>query len=83
MFLTFVGVVVYFIYERSDASEKETLKRVVDVLKTSGATNLTVKNDEERDVLLGDLLSSKLDNTHKEVIKDLKKDNEVKKAKMS
>ena len=83
MVLTFVGVVVYFIYERSDASEKETLKRVVDVLKTSGATNLTVKNDEERDVLLGDLLSSKLDNTHKEVIKDLKKDNEVKKAKMS
>lgn len=63
--------------------QKETLKRVVDVLKTSEATNLSVKNAEGRDVLLGDLLSSELDNTHKEVIKDLKKDNEIKKAKMS
>lgn len=51
--------------------------------KTSEATNLSVKNAEGRDVLLGDLLSSELDNTHKEVIKDLKKDNEIKKAKMS
>ena len=75
--------IVYFVYERSDASKKETLKRVVDVLKTSEATNLSVKNAEGRDVLLGDLLSSELDNTHKEVIKDLKKDNEIKKAKMS
>jgi len=80
--LAILGAIIYFFYEKKDACSKETLNKVVEVLEDSSIENLSFQ-DNGQHILVKDLLSKKLDEKHKKLIKDIKVKDKINKIKNS